>query len=157
MVYSSTRDSGRCSPWRWRDVDIHADEYAAAQKYAASTTVVLPSIVGKVTGRDGIALPGFIAIRADHADDVSLRAHETAHLYQMRRDGMLSYTANYLRDLFIGVWYGCDAYASYMAVTYERQAHIVGNVTANRERQFEWAESYRHAQRAGAYGDSSRR
>lgn len=157
MVYTSTRDSGRCSPWRWRDVDIHADEYAAARQYAASTTVVMPSIVGKVTGRDGFALPWFIGVQADHADDISLLAHETAHLYQMRRDGVIPYTANYLRDLFVGVWHGCDAYASYMAVAYERQAHIVGNVTANRERQAEWAENYRHAQRAGVRGDSSRR
>jgi len=148
-TYSLTRDSGRCSPWRWRDVEIGADEYAAGADYASTRSLTMPGIVGRITGRDGLALPGFVAVLKEHVDDTSLLAHETVHLHQMRRDGLIPFAANYLRDLSIGVWYGCDAYYSYMAVTYERHAYIVGNTTAARERRAEVAETIRQLARAG--------
>lgn len=156
-TYSLTRDSGRCSPWRWRDVEIGADEYAAGADYASTRSLTMPGFVGRVTGRDGFALPGFVTVLEEHADDTSLLAHETVHVHQMRRDGTLPYAANYLRDLLTGVWYGCDAYSSYMAVTYERHAHVVGNATAARERRDAAVGEIRRPTRAGGTVDAPQR
>lgn len=157
VTYSLTRDSGRCSPWRWRDVEIGADEYAAGADYASTRSLTMPGIVGRVTDRDGFAFPGFVTVLEEHAADTSLLAHETVHLHQMRRDGLLAYAVNYLRDLSTGVWYGCDAYSSYMAVTYERHAHVVGNATAARERRAAAVEEIRQLARAGGTGDAPQR
>jgi hypothetical protein len=157
LLYETTRDSGRCSPWRWRDVYVDEETYAAAAEYRSTTTFRMPSILQKTSGRDGLAFPGFVLVVDEHADDPSLLAHETAHLHQMRRDGLGPYFTRYVSDFARGLWHGCDVHASYMAVGYERLAHITGNVVGNRERQGVVSRSARQTDGTGQVGGSPQR
>lgn len=63
--------------------------------------------------------------RVGDPSGVALAAHETAHVLQYRRDGLLRMLARYLGQYLRGRWRGLSHDQAYRAIDYEREAFAV--------------------------------
>jgi hypothetical protein len=77
--------------------------------------------------RDGIALPGIVAISDKRMldDHDTILWHEMVHQHQYRRDGSVSFMMKYIADWHRGLLAGCDHDAAYEAIGYEIETTIL--------------------------------
>ena len=54
-------------------------------------------------------------------------AHELAHVHQIRTSGFLGYSASYAWQWYAGLWHGCSIADARHAISFERQASLVGD------------------------------
>lgn len=118
---------GACRQWQERSVHVEALPATELVRLRRETTVVkVPSYVA-AWPRDGISLPGIVAIsdrRALSSQD-SLLWHEMVHQYQYRRDGSLVFVARYVADWHRGLLRGCGLDAAYEAIGYEIETDVM--------------------------------
>jgi hypothetical protein len=119
------RDPRACDRWGEREVvtgEVSLVELVAARR--ATAVLQVPSYMA-AWPRDGIALPGLIAISDDRVlgGGDMLIWHELAHQHQYRRDGALHFLTVYTIDWHRGLLAGCGFSQSYEAIAYEREAH----------------------------------
>lgn len=112
---------------RWSDREVVAGEVSLVELVAARRTTAVVQVPSYMAAwpRDGIALPGLIAISDDRilGGDDMLIWHELAHQHQYRRDGVLHFLATYTIDWHRGLLAGCNFTQSYEAIAYEQEAH----------------------------------
>jgi hypothetical protein len=124
-VLGATRDPDACE--RWSERDVVADEVTLTDLIEARTSTVVVTVPSYLAAwpRDGIALPGLIAIsdrRVLEAGD-TLLWHELAHQHQYHRDGSGRFLASYVADWHRGLAAGCGYTEAYESISYEREAH----------------------------------
>lgn len=99
---------------------LHGEDLVALRR--ETTVVWVPSYMA-AWPRDGIALPGMVAladrqILPDGAADTVLW-HELVHQYQYQRDGAVTFMLRYVADWHSGLVRGCGFDDSYTAIGYE--------------------------------------
>jgi len=103
---------------RWWVHDLDGDDLVDLRR--ETTVVHVPSYTA-VWPRDGIALPGLVAISDKRvitgSDD--LLWHELVHQHQYRRDGVAPFFLRYVADWHRGLLNGCDHNTAYLAIGYE--------------------------------------
>lgn len=119
------RNPRACERWSERAIttgEVSLVELVAARR--ATTVVQVPSYMA-AWPRDGIALPGLIAMSDDRVlgGGDMLIWHELAHQHQYRRDGALHFLTTYTVDWHRGLLAGCNFTQSYEAIAYEQEAH----------------------------------
>lgn len=121
----AVRDPDGCE--RWGEREVVADEVTLPELIEARTSTVVVAVPSYLAAwpRDGIALPGLIAIsdRRIHKAGDTLLWHELAHQHQYQRDGSARFIASYVSDWHRGLVSGCGYADAYEAISYEREAH----------------------------------
>lgn len=127
FVYAFTPSLGAavrpdaCSSWQDRHVsveDLEGDDLVSLRR---ETKVVRVPAYMAVWPRDGIALPGLVAVsdkRVLSGRD-TLLWHEMVHQHQYRRDGAAAFLLRYVADWHIGLVQGCGHEDAYEAIGYE--------------------------------------
>lgn len=110
-----------CSSWKRRHVpveDLDGDDLVRLRR---GTKIVRVPAYMAVWPRDGIALPGLVAVSDERVlsgrDD--LLWHEMVHQHQYDRDGAVVFLLRYVADWHRGLVRGCDYDAAYEAIGYE--------------------------------------
>ena len=112
-----------CSDWKNRRAfeSLPPLELVLASDVTVHKAPVLPA------GFSGLALSPGVVVLKDGASYQTL-AHELAHSFQMRTDGMISYSTRYMYDWYAGLWHGCSIADARHSISYELQAEAVGNL-----------------------------
>lgn len=133
VVPAATRaaDANACNRWADRPAAHPPVTIAELVAERSATRVVTVPEFMTAWPREGISLPGVIALPGDHVYSSQSRGwhglfwHELVHQYQYERDGSWVMIATYLTDFHRGLLHGCSLYAAYEAIDLEREARAV--------------------------------
>lgn len=118
---------GACREWASREVplrELGAEDLVALRR--ETRVVRVPSYMA-AWPRDGISLPGLVAVsdrRALSSSD-DLLWHELVHQRQYREDGSLRFMARYVADWHRGLFAGCGFDEAYLAIGYELETEAL--------------------------------
>jgi hypothetical protein len=106
-------------------------------------------------GFSGLALsPGVVVLKPGAS--YQTLAHELAHTFQMKTDGMVAYSTRYVYDWYVGLWHGCSLSDARHAISYELQAEAVGDLAESAEYNKELWSAWAYAvEPPGVYAASS--
>lgn len=132
MIPALIRDVSPTSCAKWNDRVVPVDTISADQlmQIAQDTQViVLPASMNSVLPRQGISLPGVVAVLESQSryNNANLRWHEMVHQYQYDRDGIFVFFKNYAGDFHTGLLKGCTPLDAYRGIGYELEADIAAD------------------------------
>ena len=82
---------------------------------------IFGSKIAQLLGVEAIVLYPFILYRSDKIH-IGLRRHERKHIEQIRRDGVLKFYFNYLKEYIANRISGMSHWYSYYNISYEIEA-----------------------------------
>jgi hypothetical protein len=117
-----------CDSWLHRRAfdTLPTLEQVLASDVSVHKAAILPA------GFSGLALSPSLVLVKDGASYQTL-AHELAHTFQMRTDGLVKYNVRYMYDWYRGLWSGCSLAEARHAIAYELQAEAIGDLAKSAE------------------------